>query len=72
MFLNDRFCSPYRPSSSEDKISNEEHKDYVEAEKYGRDQEGSCDEKYPDCDRSLLDVITTFENPFESLFRSYA
>lgn len=62
----------YRPSSSEDKISTEEHKEYVEAEKFGKSQEGSCEEKYSDCDRSLLDIITTFENPFESLFRTFA
>ena len=61
------------PSSSTEKPESKEHQDYVDAEKLGLD---SCDAAvcryhYPDCRKSVMDVFTSFENPFETLFNTY-
>ena len=49
----------------------EEHEEYVRAEAVGKEGHRPCEEEYPECDRSLLDIVTTLENPFESLFLRY-
>lgn len=62
----------HRPSSSADKVSTQEHGEYAEAEKLGKDGGAeACEEQYSDCQKSLMDVFTSFENPFESLFNTY-
>lgn len=60
-----------RPSSSSDTVTEKEHEDYLLAEKFGKEDRGSCDEEYPDCDKSLIDVFTSFQSPFETLFNTY-
>lgn len=65
------FLPTCRPSSSTDKVSTKEHEEYLEAEKLGQDTPDACEEQYSDCRKSLMDVFTSFDNPFESLFNTY-
>lgn len=60
-----------RPSSSSEKATTKEHEEYLEAEKLGREDAGDCEEHYPDCHKSLIDVFTSFDNPFETLFDTF-
>lgn len=61
-----------RPSSSVETIATQEQQEYLDAESFGRISLRTCEEEYPECTTSLMDIFSSFNNPFESLFKTYS
>lgn len=57
----------YRPTTTNEKISEHSDNDYLKAEKHGKEG-AKCDEIYRECDDSLLQMFSGVDNPLDWLF----